>query len=347
MSSNAIPLSDIPTISDLYRSSALQPPLPDSSIPEPSASFNSRLSLIRTSITDLQVTSIVNAANESLLGGGGVDGAIHRAAGRSLLAECRTLGGCNTGSAKLTSAYALPSSYIIHAVGPVYSFVKKQAPYLPAELLHGCYKTSLQLAASKGGSLAFSCLSTGVYGYPSREAAEVALEVVREWLVSDRDDGYEGGKEGEGKGLERIIFCCFEAKDERAYTELIPKYFPPTQSDIPSTSASADESKESAQEPALPLDTQASSLMDAVEKSANNESSNAKKLKVMNPDPDVSDDWETIEKPEDFLADEPAEATAADDAKASTAGKPKDEETKPEISGSEGTLGKNALLKDW
>lgn len=122
----------------------------------------------------------------------------------------------------MTSAHALPSSYIIHAVGPIYSIAKSQQPTLPAELLSGCYKTSLQLGASKGGSLAFSCLSTGVYGYPSREAAEVALSVVREWLLSDEDAGLEGGKAGAGKGLERIIFCCFEAKDERAYTELIP-----------------------------------------------------------------------------------------------------------------------------
>lgn len=148
------------------------------------------------------------------------DGAIHRAAGRALLAECRTLGGCDTGSAKITSAHRLPSKYIIHAVGPVYSSTKRRSPSLPAELLARCYKTSLDLAAEKGGSIAFSCLSTGVYGYPSFEAASLALEVVREWLLKDEEAN-------EGKGLERVVFCVFEEKDLRAYTELIPYARPP------------------------------------------------------------------------------------------------------------------------
>lgn len=142
------------------------------------------------------------------------DGAIHRAAGPSLLDECRTLDGCDTGSAKITSGYELPASYVIHAVGPVYGSAKRESPTLPAELLAGCYETSLQLAAQKGGSIAFSCLSTGVYGYPSNEAAEVALDVVRKWLVKEETE--------EGQRLQRVIFCCFERKDERAYENLIP-----------------------------------------------------------------------------------------------------------------------------
>ncbi|KAG7006601.1 ADP-ribose glycohydrolase MACROD2 [Physcia stellaris] len=344
MSSDVITLSEIPTISELYKSSELQPAPPDSSTPEPSGSLNSKVALIRTSITDLKVTSIVNAANRSLLGGGGVDGAIHRAAGPSLLSECRTLNGCSTGSAKITTAHALPSSYIIHAVGPVYSSTLRQSPTLPAELLAGCYKTSLELAAEKGGSIAFSCLSTGVYGYPSQEAAEVALGVVRGWLLDSAEKGKGGGREGEGKGLERVIFCCFEAKDERAYKVLIPKFFPPTPSDLPSATsaptATATEPDSEPGEPPAPLDTQASSLIAAAEKSANNESPNAKKLKVTNPDPDVGDDWETIEKPEDFLADEdPKPAVDAEGAKEVADGKGERE--------GEGSLGKNALLKDW
>ena len=114
----------------------------------------------------------------------------------------------------MTSGHALPASYVIHAVGPVYASAKRASPTLPAELLAGCYKTSLRLAAEKGGSIAFSCLSTGIYGYPSGEAAGVALGVVRDWLLKE--------EAGEVQELERIVFCCFEAKDERAYERLIP-----------------------------------------------------------------------------------------------------------------------------
>lgn len=117
----------------------------------------------------------------------------------------------------MTSAHDLPCSYIIHAVGPIYHRAKKQSASRPAELLRSCYKTSLDLAAEKGGSIAFSCLSTGVYGYPPMEAAEVAGKEVRQWLEE------EDAKEGEGKGrFERVVFCCFEAKDERAYGEWLP-----------------------------------------------------------------------------------------------------------------------------
>jgi len=139
------------------------------------------------------------------------DGAIHSAAGPSLLHECRALNGCSTGSAKITSAHALPSKYIIHAVGPIYYRAKRQSEDRPAELLTSCYRTSLQLAAEKGGSIAFSCLSTGVYGYPSGEAAAVAAREVRRFLEEDN----------EGR-LERVVLCCFEAKDERAYGEWLP-----------------------------------------------------------------------------------------------------------------------------
>lgn len=139
------------------------------------------------------------------------DGAIHAAAGPELLAECRTLDGCSTGSAKITAAYRLPSKYIIHAVGPVYGLEKRKRGGLQAELLASCYTTSLKLAAEKGGSIAFSCLSTGVYGYPSDEAAEIACETVRTFLESD-----------EGQRLDKVIFCCFLEKDEIEYEECLP-----------------------------------------------------------------------------------------------------------------------------
>ena len=139
------------------------------------------------------------------------DGAIHAAAGPDLLAECETLGGCNTGSAKMTGAYKLPSKHIIHAVGPVYGRENRKRDGLAAELLTSCYDVSLRLAAQKGGSVAFSCLSTGVYGYPSAEAAEIACETVRDFLKTD-----------EGDKLDRVIFCCFLKKDEAEYQACLP-----------------------------------------------------------------------------------------------------------------------------
>ncbi|KAI4272244.1 MAG: hypothetical protein LQ337_005423 [Flavoplaca oasis] len=201
----------MPTLSQEYRRHSLRPAHQDNIQFQPSAALNSKITLIRTSITDLAVTSIVNAANTSLLGGGGVDGAIHAAAGPDLLRECETLDGCDTGSAKITSAYELPSKYVIHAVGPVYGREERKHPGLAAELLASCYRTSLDLAAAKGGSIAFSCLSTGVYGYPSDEAAEVACKTVRSFLESER-----------GQKLDRVVFCCFLQKDELEYQRLIP-----------------------------------------------------------------------------------------------------------------------------
>ncbi|KAL9587820.1 MAG: hypothetical protein Q9203_003367 [Teloschistes exilis] len=213
-SSDKITLSQIPTLSQLYLSGELQPVEYQPPTSEPSATINSKISIIRTSITDLEVTSIVNAANNSLLGGGGVDGAIHKVAGPRLLEECRTLDGCDTGSAKITAAYELPSKYVIHAVGPVYA---RQKPEQSRLLLQRCYQTSLMLAAEKGGSIAFSCLSTGVYGYPSDEAAEVACETVRNFFES-----------GEGENLERVVFCCFLEKDMVEYGEILPYMIPST-----------------------------------------------------------------------------------------------------------------------
>ncbi|KAL8729399.1 MAG: hypothetical protein Q9181_005023 [Wetmoreana brouardii] len=227
---NVVKLSDIPTVSELYKTRHLEPPAESESSYTPSAILNSKVALIRTSITDLEVTSIVNAANSSLLGGGGVDGAIHAAAGPELLAECRTLNGCRTGSAKITAAYSLPSQYIIHAVGPVYAREKRKRDGLQAELLANCYRTSLELAAEKGGSIAFSCLSTGVYGYPSNEAAEIACETVRAFLESEA-----------GQRLETVVFCCFLEKDEIEYEEYLPIVFPPSKEEIVSEALEPDQ----------------------------------------------------------------------------------------------------------
>ncbi|TVY46665.1 O-acetyl-ADP-ribose deacetylase [Lachnellula occidentalis] len=208
-----IPAAEIPTVSLLYRLKKLTPATFDSPAvaPKPSQSFNDRIGLIRGDITKLEVDAIVNAANNSLLGGGGVDGAIHRAAGPKLLKECRKLDGCDTGSAKCTAAYELPCKKVIHAVGPVYNSQFKEES---EEDLAGCYTTSLELAVRNNcKSIAFSALSTGVYGYPSHDAAPVAIKAVKEFLEGEDGDklekmlmptttGYQLEAEGEWEDIE-------------------------------------------------------------------------------------------------------------------------------------------------
>ncbi|KAL3482255.1 hypothetical protein BJX99DRAFT_217648 [Aspergillus californicus] len=211
-----IPLAEIPTVSLLYKLRRLM--LKSETLRSPSKSLNDTIALIRNDITKLEVDCIVNAANERLLGGGGVDGAIHRAAGLGLLNECRSLKGCDTGDAKITSAYNLPCKKVIHAVGPVYDYEKRFSDDGAEILLRRCYRRSLELAIENNmKSIAFAALSTGVYGYPCREAARAALDETR--LFLEKDNNVER--------LERVIFCNFEGKDERAYEELIPLFFPP------------------------------------------------------------------------------------------------------------------------
>lgn len=184
-------------------------------LPAASAAINRCVALYRGDITRLRGDAVVNAANTTLLGGGGIDGAIHRAAGPQLLAECRTLGGCATGQAKLTAGYSLPARHVIHTVGPI-------GENEPA--LHSCYVSVLRLVREHGlQSVAVCGISTGIYGYPVEKAARVALATVRRWL-EHRCNRLR---------VQRIVFVTFTQRETDVYNQLMPLYFPPT--DLPLT----------------------------------------------------------------------------------------------------------------
>ncbi|PIK41782.1 putative O-acetyl-ADP-ribose deacetylase MACROD1 [Apostichopus japonicus] len=217
--------------------------------------LSKKIVLWQGDITKLNVDAIVNAANNSLLGGGGVDGAIHRSAGSKLLSECRTLNGCVTGDAKITAAYLLPSQFVVHTVGPICRSLHSVVSQDSKMLLTSCYRTCLDKVlehnelnkrspdtASKDEerpgvsaedddsnasiskrlqrfeppirSIAFPCISTGIYGYPQEAAAEVALKTIREWIEEHPDE------------LDAVIFCVFLDSDVRIYEKLLPVYFP-------------------------------------------------------------------------------------------------------------------------
>ena len=167
--------------------------------------MTTRIEALEGDITKLAVDAIVNAANTTLLGGGGVDGAIHRAAGPELLAECRTLGGCPTGQARITRGYRMPARFVIHTVGPVFRDGRHGEP----ELLASCYRESLKLAEAHGcASVAFPAISCGIYGYPIADAAAIAVREVRAFT--------------EGAGCVRhVVFACFGAETLQAYRKLL------------------------------------------------------------------------------------------------------------------------------
>ena len=168
-------------------------------------STSAKIEIVRGDITKVDVDAIVNAANTTLLGGGGVDGAIHRAAGAELLAECRTLGGCEPGKAKITRGYCLPARFVIHTVGPIWRGGKHGEP----ETLADCYRNSLQLAVENGiKTIAFPAISCGAYGYPVEEAAQIAAKTTREFLAkADR--------------LEKVIFVLWGEEIYEAYRQLL------------------------------------------------------------------------------------------------------------------------------
>jgi len=165
-----------------------------------------RIEIRQGDITKLQVDAIVNAANTSLLGGGGVDGAIHRAAGPQLLAECRTIGGCPTGQARITAGYNLPAKHVVHTVGPVYSGKPRDA-----QLLQSCYQNSLELAVSHGiRAIAFPAISCGVYGYPIEDASKIALDTCSSFLRNHPE-------------LQKVVFILFSNADLRVYQRSIDR----------------------------------------------------------------------------------------------------------------------------
>ncbi|KAK9766750.1 O-acetyl-ADP-ribose deacetylase macrod2 [Basidiobolus ranarum] len=201
-------ITEISNLSNFYKTNTMQVSVEPKETPD--SSLCDKISIWRGDLTKLQIDAIVNAANESLLGGGGVDGAIHRAAGSKLQLECRGLNGCKVGEAKITKGYNLPAKHVIHTVGP-----RGENP----SLLGSCYYNALELAKENNlRSIAFPCISTGIFGYPNENAAHVALRATRKWLEKD----------GNSAKVDRVIFCVFLDVDCEIYRRLVYSYFPPS-----------------------------------------------------------------------------------------------------------------------
>ncbi|XP_041526183.1 ADP-ribose glycohydrolase MACROD2 isoform X2 [Microtus oregoni] len=207
-----VPLSTIVSWKEEMRSKGQNDEENTQETPQMKKSFSEKVSLYRGDITLLEVDAIVNAANASLLGGGGVDGCIHRAAGPCLLAECRTLNGCETGHAKITCGYDLPAKYVIHTVGPI---ARGHINGSHKEDLANCYQSSLKLVKENNlRSVAFPCISTGIYGFPNEPAAVIALDTIKEWLAKNHQE------------VDRIIFCVFLEVDFKIYKKKMSEFFP-------------------------------------------------------------------------------------------------------------------------
>ncbi|XP_028444683.1 ADP-ribose glycohydrolase MACROD1 isoform X1 [Perca flavescens] len=203
--SNFVPLADVPVWTPTAGGS-------EQTLYQRNEKLDKKISVYSGDITKLEIDAIVNAANKTLLGGGGVDGAIHRAAGPMLKKECASLQGCETGEAKITCGYGLPAKYVIHTVGPI---AQGGVGEKEKNALRSCYKNSLQTATENAArSVAFPCISTGIYGYPPEQAVHEALATVREYLDEHHDK------------LDRVIFCVFLPTDKELYLQTLPLYFP-------------------------------------------------------------------------------------------------------------------------
>lgn len=213
--SGCVPLDDIPVWTPAAGGS-------EPSRYQRNEKLDQKISLYSGDITKLEIDAIVNAANKTLLGGGGVDGAIHRAAGPLLKKECASLHGCETGEAKITCGYGLPAKYVIHTVGPI---AQGGVGETERKALRSCYNNSLKNATENAArSVAFPCISTGIYGYPPEQAVHEALATVREFLDAHHDK------------LDRVIFCVFLPTDKELYLQNLPLYFPaaPTKATVKS-----------------------------------------------------------------------------------------------------------------
>ncbi|XP_043111005.1 ADP-ribose glycohydrolase MACROD2 isoform X2 [Puntigrus tetrazona] len=208
---NYVPLDKIPTWANHENNTVTEEE------EQKSFSLADKVSLYKGDITTLEVDAIVNAANSSLLGGGGVDGCIHRAAGHLLYEECHSLNGCDTGKAKITCGYDLPAKYVIHTVGPI---ARGNVGQSQRDDLESCYKYSLKLMKDKNlRSVAFPCISTGIYGFPNEPAAEIALKTVHDWILSNQDE------------IDRVIFCVFLETDYEIYKRKMSDFFSPDNDD--------------------------------------------------------------------------------------------------------------------
>ncbi|XP_059372848.1 ADP-ribose glycohydrolase MACROD2-like [Carassius carassius] len=208
---NYVPLDKIPTWANHDNNTATEEE------EQKSFSLADKVSLYKGDITILEVDAIVNAANSSLLGGGGVDGCIHRAAGHLLYEECHSLNGCETGKAKITCGYDLPAKYVIHTVGPI---ARGNVGQFQRDDLESCYKCSLKLMKDNNlRSVAFPCISTGIYGFPNEPAAEIALKTVHDWIQSNQDE------------IDRVIFCVFLETDYEIYKRKMSDFFSPDNDD--------------------------------------------------------------------------------------------------------------------
>ncbi|XP_043838668.1 ADP-ribose glycohydrolase MACROD2 isoform X3 [Dromiciops gliroides] len=230
-----VPLKDIPSWKEEMKSKSQNDDESAQEVSQVKKNLSEKVSLYRGDITLLEIDAIVNAANASLLGGGGVDGCIHRAAGPCLVAECRNLSGCETGQAKITCGYDLPAKYVIHTVGPI---ARGHINDSHKEDLANCYKSSLKLAKENNiRSIAFPCISTGIYGFPNEPAAAIALTTIKEWLNRNHHE------------MDRIIFCVFLEVDFKIFKKKMSEYFPidevqPTTAPSPSSEEAVEASKD-------------------------------------------------------------------------------------------------------